>query len=82
LGSLIPLRGPSSRRGRDLRVVGVFGVADLAFDLGTGAGASRFMSTRPKQVLPWQLVQNSFVDSAEKNFFARSDAAIAQVRRD
>jgi hypothetical protein len=28
-------------------VVGVFGVADLAFDSGTGAGASRFMSTRP-----------------------------------
>jgi hypothetical protein len=37
LGSLIRLRGPSSRRGRDLRVVGVFGVADLAFDLGAGA---------------------------------------------
>jgi hypothetical protein len=37
LGSLIPLRGPSSRRGRDPRVVGVFGVADLACDLETVA---------------------------------------------
>jgi hypothetical protein len=30
LGSLIPLRDPSSLRGRDPHVVGVFGVADLA----------------------------------------------------
>jgi hypothetical protein len=37
LGSLIPLRAPSSLRGRDLRVVRVFGVADLACDLGTVA---------------------------------------------
>src|SRR5262249_13124002 len=35
LGSLIPLRGPSSRRGRDFRVVRVFGLAYLACDLGT-----------------------------------------------
>jgi hypothetical protein len=34
LDSLIRLRGPSSRRGRDPRVVGVFGVANLACDLG------------------------------------------------
>jgi hypothetical protein len=36
-GSLIGLRRPSSLRGRDPRVVGVFGVVDLACDLGTGA---------------------------------------------
>jgi hypothetical protein len=41
LGSLIPLRGPSSLRGAHLRVVRVFGVADLAFDLGTGACAHK-----------------------------------------
>src|SRR5262249_11239207 len=35
LGSLIPLRGPSSLRGRDFRVVRVFGLAYLACDLGT-----------------------------------------------
>jgi hypothetical protein len=34
LGSLIRLHGPSSLRGRDPRVVGVFGVANLACDLG------------------------------------------------
>ena len=32
-GSLIRLRDPSSLRRRDPRVVGVFGVADLACDL-------------------------------------------------
>jgi hypothetical protein len=32
-GSLIPLRATSSLRGRDPRVVGVFGVVDLACDL-------------------------------------------------
>jgi hypothetical protein len=37
LGSLIRLRGPCSLRDRDPRVVGVFGVADLACDLGTRA---------------------------------------------
>jgi hypothetical protein len=37
----IPVRGPSSLRGRDPRVVGVFGVADLACDLGTGACAHK-----------------------------------------
>ena len=36
-GSLIRLRGASSLRGRDPRVVGSFGVADLACDLGTQA---------------------------------------------
>jgi len=35
LGSLIRLH-PSSLRGRDPRVVGVFGVANLACDLGAG----------------------------------------------
>jgi hypothetical protein len=35
LGSLIHLRGASGLRGRDPRVVGVFGVAALACDLGT-----------------------------------------------
>ena len=35
-GSLIRLRGASSLRGRDPRVVGSFGGADLACDLGTG----------------------------------------------
>jgi hypothetical protein len=34
LGSLIRLHGPSSFRGRDPRVVGGFGVANLACDLG------------------------------------------------
>ena len=37
MGSHIPLRGPSSLHVRDPRVVRVFGVADLACDLGTGA---------------------------------------------
>jgi hypothetical protein len=40
LGSLIPLCGACSFRGRDARMVGVFGVADLASDLGTGACGS------------------------------------------
>ena len=39
LGSLIRLRGPSSLRSRDPRVVGVFGVAGLACDLGRQARA-------------------------------------------
>ena len=34
-GSLIRLHDPSSLRGLDPRVVGGFGVADLACDLGT-----------------------------------------------
>jgi hypothetical protein len=38
---LSALRCPSSRRGRDLRVVGVFGVAGLALDLGTAACAHK-----------------------------------------
>ena len=37
LGSLIRLRGPSSLWGRDPRVVGIFGLADLACNLGTVA---------------------------------------------
>ena len=41
IGSLIRLRGPSSLRGRDPRVVGSFGVVDLARDLGTGACAHK-----------------------------------------
>ena len=49
-GSLIRLRGASSLRGRDPRVVGSFGVADLARDLGTGAcvvcGSQRLPSNR------------------------------------
>ena len=36
LDSLIRLRCPSSPRGRDPRVVGGFGVADLACGLATG----------------------------------------------
>jgi hypothetical protein len=35
------LRGPSSLRGRDSRVVVIFGVADLACNLGTGACAHK-----------------------------------------
>ena len=34
-GSLIRLRDPASLRGRDPRVVGSFGVPDLACNLGT-----------------------------------------------
>jgi hypothetical protein len=40
-GSLIRLHCPSSLRGRDPRVVGVFGVANLACDLGDRAGDTR-----------------------------------------
>ncbi len=54
LGSLIRLRDPSSLRGRDPRVVGVFGVADLACDLGDrrvpscyGSRASRGSAGQP-----------------------------------
>jgi len=39
LGSLIRLRGASSLSGHDLRVVRVFGVANLACNLGTQARA-------------------------------------------
>jgi hypothetical protein len=39
LGSLIRLRGPSSLQGRDPRVVGVFGVANLACEAACGARA-------------------------------------------
>jgi len=42
LGSLIPLRDPFSLRGRDPRVVGVFGVADLACNLGEAWQAVAF----------------------------------------
>src|SRR5262249_19575238 len=49
LGSLVPLCGSSSLRVRDPRVVGVFGVAGLACDLGTGACAHKRTSAGVNQ---------------------------------
>jgi hypothetical protein len=41
LGSPIPFRGPSSLRGRDARVVGIFGVVDLALIYGQARALMR-----------------------------------------
>ena len=54
LGSRIRFRGASSLRGRDRRVVGVFGVVDLACDLGTQGLCSLFPGTgrgRPRSIV-------------------------------
>jgi hypothetical protein len=70
LGSLIPIRGPSSRRGRDPRVVRVFGVADLAYDLGD----SREVTMR--KPLGWTVQESTFPGGAK----IRPDAGNTRLR--